>query len=99
LLNFISKKLAKNLAKVTGVFVSCVLNRKYLFKRIGWPLKGPLGLIRLFFSSLGTGKTDIFPVWIGWPLNSPHKNSKPVFRGTGDRQILNATLSPYKEDR
>jgi hypothetical protein len=83
---------------VTGVLFLALLNRKYLFKRIGWPLKGPLGF-RLFFSSPGTCRRGISLVWIGWPPNSPHKNNRRVFLGTGDRQIPNENLSPYIEDR
>jgi hypothetical protein len=48
------------LDKVTDVFnVSFLLNRKYLFKRVGWPLNGPLG----FFFGL---------YWGPWNLQKGH---------------------------
>jgi hypothetical protein len=68
---------------VTGVlFLFCVINRKYLFKRLGWPLKGPLGFV------LVLRRTVL--VFLLWPL-VPTDGTSPSRSWTGLQVIHTKT--------
>ena len=52
-----------------------MINRKYLFKRLGWPLKGPLGFL--------SPKKDCFGLYCGpWYLQKGHL---PLVAGLASR--------------